>query len=132
MIKEFIPLVQHATIIGDKRKYLTVLLTLKLDQDTNGDSTILLSKESVALLKALGSKSTTSTDIEDDKILYNYIRDGIDLVNARAISNVHKVKKWAILPSIFTVKGGELTPTLKVKRNYVEHKYKNYIDKLYK
>ena len=42
-----------------------------------------------------------------------------------------KVKKFAILPVDFTPEGGELTPTLKVKRKVVSEKYKKELESLY-
>jgi long-chain acyl-CoA synthetase len=43
-----------------------------------------------------------------------------------------KVKKFAILPDDFTQEGGELTPTLKVKRKVVAEKYRALLDQLYR
>jgi long-chain acyl-CoA synthetase len=41
------------------------------------------------------------------------------------------VKKIALLEKELTVEGGELTPTLKIKRRVVEEKYKDVIDRIY-
>jgi long-chain acyl-CoA synthetase len=43
-----------------------------------------------------------------------------------------RIKKFAILPADFTQEGGELTPTLKVKRKVVSNKYLNAIEELYR
>jgi long-chain acyl-CoA synthetase len=51
-------------------------------------------------------------------------------VNA-GYANVEQVKKFAILERDFSQAGGELTPTLKVKRNIVEEKYAEILDSLY-
>ena len=59
------------------------------------------------------------------------IQRGVDNANNMADSNVTTVKKWNILPREFSVEGGELTPTLKLKRFHVADKYKNIIDKMY-
>jgi len=42
-----------------------------------------------------------------------------------------KVKKIAFLEKAFTIDGGELTPTLKIRRSMIENNYKSVIDKLY-
>lgn len=47
------------------------------------------------------------------------------------LSNYEKVKKIALLEKELTVEGGELTPTLKIKRRVVDDKYKDVIDKIY-
>ena len=60
------------------------------------------------------------------------IQAGMDSVNAAAPSNAQKVQKWHILKRDFSVPGGELGPTLKVKRHIVTKIYSNTIDKLYK
>ncbi len=47
------------------------------------------------------------------------------------LSKFEKVKKIALLEAEMTVEGGELTPTLKVKRRVVDEKYKDGIEKIY-
>jgi len=59
------------------------------------------------------------------------IQDGMNRVNAGAVSNAQKIQKWTILPTDFSVPGGELGPTLKLKRHVVLKKYEHYIDSMY-
>ena len=47
------------------------------------------------------------------------------------LAQFERIKKLALLPHEFTLEAGELTPTLKVKRRFVEQKYQGLIDKLY-
>jgi long-chain acyl-CoA synthetase len=47
------------------------------------------------------------------------------------LSQYERVKKIALIEKELTIEGGELTPTLKVKRRVVDEKYKGVIDKLY-
>ena len=51
-------------------------------------------------------------------------------MNAR-LARVQAVKKFKVIPKDFTVEGGELTPTMKVKRKVVTEKYKKEIEGLY-
>ena len=60
-----------------------------------------------------------------------YLEDGIKDANTRAISNAQKINKYRVLPCDFTEASGELTPTLKLKRNEVAKKYASEIDAFY-
>ncbi len=51
--------------------------------------------------------------------------------NKHAISNAAGIRKWRILPVGFSDFGGELTPTLKLKRNVVARKYEKEIREFY-
>jgi hypothetical protein len=57
------------------------------------------------------------------------IEQGINEANKKAISKAHFIRKWDIIDD-FSV-GVELTPTMKLKRNVVEKKYNEIIEKLY-
>jgi long-chain acyl-CoA synthetase len=59
-----------------------------------------------------------------------YIGEIIDQVNAH-YAQVEQVKKFAILDHDLSQETGELTPTLKVKRNVVNEKYQGIFDSLY-
>ena len=52
----------------------------------------------------------------------------INLVNAKAVSRAATIKRWAILDHDFSIDNGELTPTMKVKRNVVYKKYNAIIE----
>ena len=47
------------------------------------------------------------------------------------LSRYERIKKVALLENEFSIEGGELTPTLKVKRRVIDQKYRDVIDKLY-
>lgn len=49
----------------------------------------------------------------------------------KKLGQVEKIKKFVLLPQELTQEAGELTPTLKLKRKYIDQKYKPLIDKLY-
>jgi long-chain acyl-CoA synthetase len=49
----------------------------------------------------------------------------------RSLGQVEKIKKFVLLPQELTQEAGELTPTLKLKRKFIDQKYKPLIDKLY-
>ena len=60
------------------------------------------------------------------------IQIGMDNVNSGSTSNAQKIQKWHMLKRDFSVPGGELGPTLKVKRHIVTKIYKDNIEKIYK
>jgi long-chain acyl-CoA synthetase len=47
------------------------------------------------------------------------------------MAQYEKIKNFAILPSVWSIEGGELTPTLKLKRKNILTKYQQYINGIY-
>ncbi|WP_353163949.1 AMP-dependent synthetase/ligase [Empedobacter brevis] len=62
--------------------------------------------------------------------IYELIGNDINTLNIN-FGNWEKIKKFVLIPYEFTIEGGELTPTLKMKRKIITEKYKNQIDELY-
>ena len=65
------------------------------------------------------------------KIVEKAILEGINLANKDSESNAKKVQKWRILRKDFSVPGGELGPTLKMKRHIVMKQYAELVDGFY-
>jgi long-chain acyl-CoA synthetase len=99
------PLVGEAVVIGDRRKYLTALVTL--DE---------------AAAKQLGASDITQ--------IRAAIQKTIDEAN-QSLARVEQVKKFAILAKPFGIDSGELTPTMKIKRKVVAQKFASEIDQMY-
>ena len=59
------------------------------------------------------------------------IQKGIDSANRESVSNAQKIQKWMILPRDFSIPGGEIGPTMKVKRQAVTKMYQKQIEKIY-
>lgn len=112
-----IPVVSQAVVIGDRQRYLAVLLTLNAER-------IRIDAE------ACGSSATDPETAARDERFLAFLQRQIDAVNKR-LARVQAVKKFKVIPKEFTVEGGELTPTMKVKRKAVVEKYKDEIDQLY-
>lgn len=51
--------------------------------------------------------------------------------NAKAVSRAAHVRKWKIISVDFSIPGGELTPTLKLKRKFTEKKFQKLVDEMY-
>lgn len=97
------PLIEQAVVIGDNHKYLVALFTLN--------------EENAKHLSPPESRKAVQTII--------------DSVNA-GLASYESIRRFIILGEQFTVDGGELTPTLKVRRKIVAGKYKEMVEQLYR
>ncbi|XP_057579704.1 long-chain-fatty-acid--CoA ligase ACSBG1 [Hippopotamus amphibius kiboko] len=133
-VKTELPIISNAMLIGDQRKFLSMLLTLKctLDPDTS-DPTDNLTEQAVEFCQRVGSKATTVSEVvgKKDEAVYQAIEEGIQRVNMNAAARPYHIQKWAILERDFSISGGELGPTMKLKRLTVLEKYKDIIDSFY-
>jgi long-chain acyl-CoA synthetase len=108
-----IALVEHAVVVGDAKPYLSALLTLSADG-----------------LAALAKKHGLEGDIRSHPKVLEAIQSGVDDLNTRH-ARVENIRKFAILPGAFSVAGGELTPTMKVKRKVVIERNREIVESLY-
>ena len=111
------PYIEQICVVGDARKYLTALIVPNFDtleKWAEKQGLAFSSREALAKMASV-------------KALYE---ESIQRVNA-TLSKVETIKRFAILSKEFTVEGGELTPTMKMKRSVIEKKYKAVIDSLY-
>ncbi|TRY71790.1 hypothetical protein TCAL_01059 [Tigriopus californicus] len=134
LIKRELPIISNAILIGDKKKFLAVFLTIKTEMDHNTDIPKKeLAPTSIAWCEALGRKCSTIEDILEgpDPIIMAAIQAGIDRANAHAVSNAARVQRWTILPLDLTISGGELGPTMKLKRFAFNKKFDRAIERLY-
>ncbi|KAI3371303.1 hypothetical protein L3Q82_023916 [Scortum barcoo] len=134
-VKKELPIISNAMLIGDKRKFLSMLLTLKCCSNTETmEPTEELSMEAVEFCQQLGSQATKVPDIigGKDKEVYWAIEEGINRVNSAAISNAQRIQKWTILKKDFSVSGGELGPTMKLRRPVVLEMYHDVIESFYR
>uniref|UniRef100_A0A8C1WHL3 long-chain-fatty-acid--CoA ligase n=1 Tax=Cyprinus carpio TaxID=7962 RepID=A0A8C1WHL3_CYPCA len=132
-LKEDVSIISNAMLVGDKKKFLSMLLTLKCNVDDNGDPTDELTPLAVEFCRQHGVIASKVSEIINKKepAIYKVIQEGIDRVNANATSNAQRVQKWTILPRDFSISGGELGPTLKLKRPVVSKMYQEEINKFY-
>ena len=109
-------LIAQAILIGEGQKFVSALLTL--DEDA---------------VKKFAQKHGISVDesIHDNALIKETIEKEIaDKVNSQ-FARVEHVRKFHILPHDFSIEGGELTPTLKIKRQIVTEKYAAEIAAIY-
>ncbi len=112
-----IPMVEQAIVIGNARKFAAALIVPTFDSLKNYAKSLGLE---VKDLKAL---------VRHPRII-EYFKKKVDEVT-RELAPHEKIKKIALLDQEFSVEGGELTPTLKVRRKFVEDKHREVIDSLY-
>ena len=73
---------------------------------------------------------TSWQGIVDSEKIKEFYREKIDEIQ-KGLSGFEKVKKFVLMPAEFEINSGEITPTLKVKRNVVLQKYSKLVDKMY-
>jgi len=109
--------VSNAVIIGDKRKFISALIVPNFEK----------------LVEYADANNISYSDysdlVENDQIL-NFVESEISRATPE-LASYEKVKKVALLDREFEIEKGEITPTLKVKRNIIEQKYKGVIDTIY-
>lgn len=123
-MKEYMSaLASQIVVIGDQKKYLTCLITLKSQPDpTTMLPTDKLLSDVVDQLKANNSKSTTLAEAARDPVVQKLIQVALDKSNSKTVSRADTIKKFTVLPNEFTVDGGEMTPTMKLKRKTISQK----------
>jgi long-chain-fatty-acid--CoA ligase ACSBG len=131
-MKLALPELSTCLVIGDRRKFLSMLVALKVEVDPDtGEPTDNLASESLHVCKTIGSSATTMTEAAADPLWKQRIDNGMKAANKKTASNAQIVQKWKMLPVDLSEKAGDLTPTLKIKRHNVYEKYKDLTDSIY-
>ena len=110
------PLVSQCVVIGDRRPYLVALVTLDPEEAAKFAQENGLPEDPEAVAASEQVQAAIDRHVEE--------------INQK-FARVEQVKKVKVLPRDLSQEGGELTPTLKVKRNVVADKYANEIEALY-
>jgi long-chain acyl-CoA synthetase len=115
---KFSPYINDAVVIGDKRRFISCLIMI--DEDN-------------VVKYAQDNKIQFSTykDLTQSPEITKLIQGEVDGVN-ETLSRVEQVKKFTILPKKLYEEDGEVTPTMKVKRKYVNEAFSDLIDAMYK
>ena len=112
------PLVAEAVLLGDRRKFISTLIVPDFAA---------LERRLQDLGRAAGERDAL-IERDDVRALYQEIVDALN----RDLSQFEQIRKFRLLPHEFTIETGELTPTLKVKRNVVEARWRDLIDRMYR
>jgi long-subunit acyl-CoA synthetase (AMP-forming) len=111
--------VGQAVVVGDRQPYLSALIVL--------DPEALPELEVASQIRDLSDVATAARNPK----VKRFIEEEMELACNSKVARYQTIKKIHILPSVFSVDGGELTPTLKVKRNIVNEKYASEIAAFY-
>jgi long-chain acyl-CoA synthetase len=109
-----IDLVAQAVVIGEGRRFISALLTLNDE----------------ALKHFTQAHNLAGDDLHNHPQVIAAVQAGVDRVNAD-LARVEQVRKFTILSQPFSVENGELTPTLKIKRNIVAANHTAEIEAMY-
>jgi long-chain acyl-CoA synthetase len=113
-----VPYISQAMVYGDRRKFLTALVTLNREA--------VVGWMGRRRLRLNGHKN-----FGEHPQVYRLIRTAIEEKN-KSLASYETIKRFAILGADFTPETGELTPTLKLKRKVVCERYRDVLDKLYR
>ena len=109
--------INDAVVIGDRRKYLTCLIMI--DEDNV-----------VKYAQDHKIQFSTYKDLTGNEEINKMIDAELRAVN-ETLSRVEQVKKFTILPKKLYEEDGEVTPTMKVKRNFVNEAFSDLIEAMY-
>ena len=114
---KLIPYFENVVVLGDHRHFISALIVPNLDA-------------LVVYARMHKMAFDKPAELLHKRAIYDFAMAEIDR-HTEDLAAFEKVKKIAFLEKAFTIDGGELTPTLKIRRSMIENNYKSVIDKLY-
>ena len=114
---KYSPWISQAVVIGDRRAYLTALLTLDQEKVTQ-----------FAEQKSIAHKDFAELTHHPD--IQQLVDNAVAEVNAQ-LARVEQIKKWIVLERDFAQEHDEMTPTMKVRRKAIVEKYADTIESMY-
>ena len=111
------PLIGQVCVVGDGKKFLSALIVL----DGDGGAETWASEN--------GIEYSLKDMAKNEKVL-QAVQEQVDEANSQ-VANVQGIKKFVILDKEWTDSSGELTPTLKLKRNVIAEMYNDEIESMY-
>jgi long-chain acyl-CoA synthetase len=111
------PYIQNVVVVGAERKFISALVVPEFSRLE-------------AWAKAHGLEFKDRADLCRREKVAAFLMEQIDRATPE-LASYEKIKKIAVLDRDFELEAGEITPTLKIRRNIVERKYKDIIGSLY-
>ncbi len=112
------PYISNAVVIGDKKKFISALVVPEFEK-----------LEEYAKFNDIPFEDRSRL-VNDERVM-NFMQSEVER-STPSLSSYEKIKKIALLDRDFEIDRGEITPTLKVKRNIIENKYEGTIQSLYR
>ncbi len=110
-------MIGHILVYGDRRKYITALITLNPEG-----------------LRAFAAENSITYSSTEELVHHPLVLQAVESLVARKnarLASFEQIKKFLVLDREFSIDSNELTPTLKLKRKVVTEKYKKLLDSLY-
>lgn len=115
--KAICPYASQFMVFGNERNYVVALVTLDPDAMTGWAA-------------ENGMAGASYTEIVQSDAVQKMVADYVEELNGK-LNRWETIKKWKVLDHDLTIESGELTPSMKVKRNVVEENHKALIDEMY-
>jgi long-chain acyl-CoA synthetase len=112
------PLIEQVMVVGAEMKYVGAMI---VPSESNLRE----------WMRVHNIKFTSLADAVKEPVIIDHFKDIVDTFND-FFNPVEQVKRFALIPKEWTIDGGELTPTLKVKRKIVIEKYKEAMEQIYR
>lgn len=109
--------IENIMVIGNERMYMTAVIV------PNKEEIILFAKK-------YNITENSYTELLNNKELNKIVQKDINQVQ-KDLAHFERVRHFIFIEESFSIENGELTPTMKVKRKFVEEKYKDEIEKMY-
>ena len=109
--------IEQIMVVGENRKMPTALIQPNIEYVKQW-------------LESKGIKTNSLEESFKESTLIQAIQNDIEGHN-KNFGSWEQIKKFKLVPEEWTIEGGHLTPTMKLKRKVVKEKYSNYIEKMY-
>lgn len=110
------PLVSQVVLVGDKKPYVTALLTLNIGNAQH--------------LKGMEVAQTAAADVVNAEPVQKAVKEAVSRVNAH-LAEFERIRRFKLLDRDFSIEHGELTPTMKIRRARVLENHRELVSQLY-
>ncbi|MFA5405197.1 MAG: long-chain fatty acid--CoA ligase, partial [Ignavibacteria bacterium] len=112
-----LPYIDQVLVIGDSRMYVTALIVPEFN-------------ELCLVAKKIGADVSVESELLTNQEILKKIESDLNEIQ-KDLATHEKIRRFTLLNKPFAIDEGELTPTLKIKRKFVEEKYKDVIELMY-